>query len=81
MLLNACGNGEVQVKNTSEAIEKISIEIPCTTPTTLSNYVELKSGDTIVKDEVSSSIKLYHDENNLKRVCLQSGKAHVERAI
>ena len=25
--------------------------------------------------------KLYHDENNLKRVCIETGEAHIERAI
>lgn len=81
--LSGCGNGVdgFQESNETVAVEKIGITITCTTPATLSDYIELKSGDTIVKDEESSIIKLYHDENNLKRVCLQSGKAHVERAI
>ena len=81
--LSGCGNNVDGFKesNTSTPIEKIGIEIDCTAPATLSDYIELKSGDKIVKDEEGSIIKLYHDENNLKRVCVQSGTAHIERPI
>lgn len=81
--LGGCGNSSIdgfQELNTTEAVEKIGISITCTTPATLDDYIELKSGDKIVKDKEESSIKLYHDENNLKRVCLQSGEAHIERS-
>ena len=63
------------------AVEKIDIGIACTTPATLSSYIELTSADKVVKDEESSSIKLYHDENNLKSVCVVQGKAHIERSL
>ena len=66
---------------TEENSEKIQIEVKCTTPPVLSEYMELQSGDTIIKDEEPSSITLYHDENNEKLVCLNSGKAHIQRAI
>lgn len=82
--LSGCGNNSVdgfQESNDSTAIEKIAIGIECTSPATLSEYIALKSGDKIVKDEEDSTIKLYHDENNLKRVCIETGEAHIERAI
>ena len=82
--LSGCGSSSVdgfQESNDSTVIEKIAIGIGCTSPATLSDYLALKSGDKIVKDEEDSTIKLYHDENNLKRVCIETGKAHIERAI
>jgi hypothetical protein len=82
--LSGCGNNTIdgfKETNNSVAIEKIEIGIACTTPATLSNYIELKSADKIVKDEENSSVKLFHDENNLKSVCVVQGKAHIERPI
>ena len=81
--LSGCGSSSVkgfQESDDSVTVEKITISIECTTPV-MSDYIELKSGDKIVKDEEDSTIKLYHDENNLKRVCIETGKAHIERAI
>ncbi len=66
---------------TEENSEKIQIETKCTTPLVLSTYVELQSGDTLINDEENTSVTLYHDENNEKLVCLNSGKAHIKRAI
>ena len=82
--LSGCGSSSVdgfQESDDAATVEKIVISIGCTTPITLSEYIELKSGDKIVKDEEDSTVKLYHDENNLKRVCIETGEAHIERAI
>jgi len=82
--LSGCGNSSIDgfqaLDNREESVEKIGINITCTSPATLSDYIELKSADKLVKDESDRTIiRLYHDENNVKRVCLQSGKAHIER--
>lgn len=86
--MSGCGNNINGFKEsnsttapTDESTEKIQIEAKCTTLPLLIEYVELQSGDTIIRDEDPSSITLYHDENNKKLVCLNSGKAHIERAI
>jgi len=81
--ITGCGNSNIdgfEESNSSIEVEKIELGIACTTPATFNDYIKLQSADKIVKDEENSIIRLYHDQNNLKRVCLQSGKAHIERA-
>ena len=77
---SACGGGDsdASFKN-SETL--IPIDINCTvTPTVLdiSTYIELKSGDVIVEDE-NATIETYHDTNGTKKVCIDSGIAHIIR--
>ena len=60
-------------------VEKIDINVNCTTPPSINSYIELKKGDKIIKDEQNSTISIYHDENSQKRACLDRGIAHIER--
>lgn len=43
------------------------------------SYVTLESGDLIVNDEVGTNVTTYHNVNGEKKVCLNSGKAHIIR--
>lgn len=61
--------------------EKIDISKSCTTPDTVKEYISLKSGDQIVKDDEGTNVSILHDENSVKKVCLNSGKAHIVRAF
>ena len=61
-------------------LEKIAIDVNCTTPATISDYIELLKDDTIVKSENNTTVSIYHDENSNKKVCLDYGEAHIERA-
>lgn len=79
----ACGGGSsdnhVEGFN-GNSYEEIAIDVVCTDPDTPDAYIVLKSGDQIIKDEEDSNITILHDENGLKKVCLDSGKAHINRA-
>lgn len=77
----ACGGGsdDASFKNSETLID---ITIPCqTTPTQtdIANYITVNSGDVIVKDDENTTISIYHDINNTKKVCLVSGSAHIIR--
>ncbi len=60
----------------------LNISTLCITNPTLQDidkYMLLQSGDTIIKDEPNTLISIYHDINNIKRVCQLSGSAHILR--
>ena len=63
------------------SFEQINIEKACTTPDTVADYISLKSADQIVKDEEGTNVSILHDENSVKKICLNSGKAHILRAF
>ena len=60
-------------------LEKIAIDVKCTTPPTIDEYTELLKGDAIVKSEDNTTVSIYHDENRKKKVCLDYGEAYIER--
>lgn len=84
-VFSGCGNTDEghfdsssSTNNNSNTIT-IAIDVACTTPATISSYIELKSGDTIVKNSDGTSIETYHDANGAKKVCLVSGSASIVR--
>lgn len=72
----ACGEGDSHFKNDTQTIP---ITIACTTPAVIDTYITLQSNDVIVKDSSDTSIIIYHDQDNIKKVCLESGSAHIVR--
>lgn len=64
----------------STVINKITLEVKCTTPASISEYFELQSQDKIVKETQESMVKIYHDEEGLKHVCLERGEVFVQRS-
>ena len=82
---NSISNDTNESNNTTEPIEedlfeKISIDVNCTSPDTVSDYITLRSADQIIKDEEDSNITILHDQEGIKKVCLQSGKVHIQRS-
>ena len=75
----ACGGGNLVEGFNGNSYEEINISSVCTSPDTIDEYITLKSGDQIVKDEEETKISILHDENNLKKVCLKYGIAHINR--
>jgi hypothetical protein len=60
----------------------IDINISCVVnPDTsdIANYITLESGDLIVKDNAGAEIEIYHDINNVKKVCYITPSAHILR--
>lgn len=80
ILFSACGNNNVEGFN-PETEEMIAITTRCSIPSDITNYTELQSGDRVVKESEDTIVRLYHSENNLKSVCVESGQAHIERAL
>lgn len=86
---NACGGSsssnsqEESTTNleTEVQFEKIYVEVNCTTPPNITEYIKVIKKDKIKEVTSDSSIKLYHDENNLKKVCLVSGEVFILRAL
>lgn len=77
LFINACGGDgdssfEQEKVNISECIDN-------PTSTIIDNYEKLNSGDSIVQDISSSQVTTYHSLDGVKRVCLNSGKAHIIR--
>ena len=77
----ACGGGsdDASFKNSETMID---IDTNCTvspTQTDIDTYIPVYSGDVIVKDDDNTTISIYHDINNTKKVCLVSGLAHIIR--
>ena len=86
----ACGDNSTNSisnanNNTTEPVdedlfEKISIDVNCTSPDNIIDYITLRSGDQLIKDEEDSNITILHDQERVKKVCLQSGKVHIRRS-
>ena len=77
---NACGGGSGGSFTNSQ--NAIAIDVPCTTPATIDDYIKLESGDTISIASGTPTIVTYHDANGTKRVCLDassSGSANILR--
>ena len=73
---SATGSGDTTL-GSGEII--IPIDVNCTTPATIATYIPLQSGDTIIKEDDNTSVNIYHDLDGTKKVCLDSGKAHILR--
>ena len=79
---SACGVGGGDSASFENSEILIPITIACvTTPTStdISSYETLNSGDTIVKDTNDTVVSIYHDVDGNKKVCLESGTAHIVR--
>ena len=76
----ACGNDGGNDASFSNAQTKDSIDVNCTTPATINTYLDLYSGDTIVKIDENASISIYHDINGTKKVCKETGSSYILRA-
>jgi len=77
IFLGCSGGGGDASFSTGQTI--VPVDVNCTTPATLATYITLQSGDAIVKDENATVVKIYHDTNGTKKVCLDSGAAHIVR--
>ena len=75
LFFTACGGGgggsttEIVLDNSSNTITVTSCE----------NYIIINDGDSLVKDTTDTVVKIIHDSNNVKKVCVVSGSAHIVR--
>jgi len=78
----SCGSDESSIGVSGEII--INIDTYCVEDETLeaiNTYHNIQYGDTIVKDENSTVIEIYHKSDNTKSVCLVNGSAHIVRIL
>jgi len=79
----ACGGGsdDTEEKDPVPTVEKrqIDIDVLCSNPPTINEYIKLQTDDKLIEDENNTVINIFHSENNTKVVCLEEGKAHIER--
>lgn len=77
---SACGGGgdDASFKNSEE---RIQIE-DCNSTTVVTipaDYTTMQSGDVLVQEATNTTVTTYHDVNNTKKVCTQSGIAFLIR--
>ena len=73
LALNACGNSDDKDSESLIPIES------CIVPPVISSYQVLNSGNSIIDETNTSIITTYHDSENIKRICLNSGQAYILR--
>lgn len=76
---NASFTNETTQNAVQAAQQRIAVDVNCSTPAIVDDYIALQSGDTITKEESNTSIITYHDVNGIKKVCLNYGKATIVR--
>jgi len=82
ILFTSCDGGGSDA-SFSNGEQKDDISIDCVTTPNSSNidtYIDLYSGDTIVKIDENASISIYHDINGTKKVCKETGSSYILRA-
>ena len=77
---NACSdNASFTNKSSNNAPQRIAVDVNCSTPAIIEDYITLESNDTLSKELNNTSVIIYHDTNGIKKVCLKSGKAAIIR--
>jgi len=74
---NSCGGGGSCPTTT----QVLAIDAQCNAINDLSQYTPLQSGDIITKEEDNTLISIFHDQDNNKVVCIESGKASIIRGV
>lgn len=78
----ACGGGGGGDSSFSNKEQIIVITIACVaSPSSndFASYITLNAGDEIVNDSADANVTTYHNVGGEKKVCLNSGSAHIVR--
>ena len=79
----ACGGGGGDSSFSGDTTTQIDINVNCVSGTPsagdLATYITLLSGDTIVEDTDPTTVSTYHDLSGNKKICLNTGSAHILR--
>jgi len=79
--VNSCGSSVSCDTATAVLGANISIDVVCNDTDSIDGYITLQTGDIIIKNEENTEITIYHDEDNQKVVCLDSGSASINRGV
>ena len=70
LLFSACGgDGEGNFDTGQQKIDITSCE----------TYTTIQTNDLLVKDDENTTVKIVHDSNGTKTICVSSGSAHLIR--
>lgn len=61
---------------------KVVVDVNCSESATegiIESYITMLSGDVLVEDMNNTIVKIYHDNNGTKKICLVEGSAHLIR--
>ena len=73
LIFTACGdNGDGKFDT---GLEKV-IVVTCS-----NGFTTIDEGDILAKDEDNTVIQIVHDSNNTKKVCVDTGSAHIIKVI
>ena len=79
---NACGNSiDCNTDKVAIAGINIAIDVVCNDTNSIDSYIALQSGDIIIKEKENTKITIYHNQDNIKVVCINSGSASIDRNI
>ena len=72
MVINfmGCTNLDKEQEVKESSYKKIPVEVACSYPDTAIDYIDLKGGDQTFRYTEASGITVFHDENDVKKVCL-----------
>jgi len=83
-VFSACsGGGGGSDASFANSEQKDNINIDCIlTPNSadIATYIDLFSGDTIVKVDNNATVSIYHDVTGSKKICRVSGDSYILRA-
>lgn len=71
LLFSACGGGDGE-GNFDTGQQKIDI-------TSCETYTTIQTNDLLVKDDENTTVKIVHDSNSTKTICVVTGSAHLIR--
>jgi len=74
--LSSCGGGG----SCPDSTHVLALDVQCNANNDLSTYIALQSGDIVSKEETNTTINIFHDQNNAKVACIQSGRAVIIRS-
>lgn len=78
LFFSACGD-DAHFKN-----ETIQIDvIRCDTANAVipDDYISMYTGDVLVSETDDTVVTTYHDINEIKKICVDSGSAYLERVV
>lgn len=75
LFLSACGDAHFKNEETKIAV----IDCDTAVANIPDDYTTMNSGDVLVNEVANTVVTTYHDINGVKKVCTDSGKAHLVR--
>lgn len=73
---NACGDS---LDCDTTIGTRIAIDVFCNDTDSIESYIVLEKNDIIIKEEENTEITIYHNEDDFKVVCVNSGSAFISR--